>query len=116
MDIYLIVLTGQGDTYVKPVDKETFDWVTSADEGRPKGQENDSGWDDQLVPESQKQKLKALTGSAVVQVTSGSFDNDRALAARAAGQYDIYCTLTDAFKAIKQHGDEVVDEYQGYIY
>lgn len=115
MNIYLITLEGQGDIYIKPVDEETFNWVTSNDEGRPAGAENESGWEDQLVPASQRTKMEAA-GDWPVEITLGSYDNDRALFAHPSGDYDTYYTLKEAFKAIRQHGDEVVDEYHGYIY
>ena len=117
MKVYLIVLTGQGDTFIKVVDEETFEWIVSDDLGQPKGEEDASSWEDQLVPASQIEKIKEEEGEYdPLRITIGSYDNDRALAAKPCGDYDTYYSIKEAMKAIKSHGDELEDEYQGYIY
>ena len=122
--VYLIHLEGGGDTFLKVVDKETFDWVTSDDLGQPEGTSKDEGiitvhmWEDQLIPASQIAKIKEEEGDDYdpIQITSGSYDNDRALAARPADGYDTYYTVREVMQAIKANNGELIDEYSGYIY
>lgn len=117
-NVYLLLLEGQGDLVVTVVDKETFDWVTSDDLGRRPEDAGRTHWDDQLVPASQIAKMKADEGEAYqpVWITIGSWDNDRALAAKPADGYKQYSRVTDAMKAIKKRGDKLVDEFAGCIY
>ena len=89
--VYLVVLEGGGDLYVKVVDEETFDWICSG-----------KGWC--------REKFEGPG------VTSGSLDNDRAIHAIPADGYDTYYTIKEAMQAIKKHGDELEDEYQGCMY
>ena len=116
MKVYLIVLRGQGDTDVRVVDEETFKWVTSEEPGAPHGAA--SGWIDPLVPEYQKQRLQSEEPSRwPLQITRGSWWNDRMLAAYAMPEYDAaYDRLADALKAVKNRGDEVEDTVEGEIY
>lgn len=119
MKVYMIVLVGQGDTDVRIVDEATFDWVSSKDMGKPKGHpENKNSWADQLVPEAQK-ALRATDGQEEdVCLTSGSWWNDRMLAALSLERYanENMWSIRDANKAVKKHGDEVEDTIEGMIY
>ena len=122
MNVYLIVLEGGGDLEIKVVDEETFKWVTSDDMGKadpPKKGDSRYHWEDQLVPKSQIKKMKTEYGAYYepLTITSGSWDNDRAVAARCADGYSEYMyTIKDTFQTIQQKGDVLVDEYRGYIY
>jgi len=138
MKVYLVVLSGGGDTYRKVVDEETFNWICSDDPGKPadgKGCDEYS-WPDQLVPPSQAAKMKAAheeyqkqygdpindpdeedDGEWPLRLSSGSWENDRAIAAREAeGYLDDYFSYKEVMQAIKAHGDELEDEYEGYMY
>ena len=134
MKVYLVTLSGGGDTFRKIVDEETFNWICSDDPGKPQGtDENAYSWIDQLIPASQLAKMKAtheeyskrclLSGGknhdffAGLYLSSGSWENDRAIAARAADGYlDDYFSTKEVMKAIKDHGDELEEEYDGYMY
>ncbi len=86
--------------------------------GRPKGT-NGSSWEDQLVPASQIEKMKKEQGDDYepVTITSGSWDNDRAVAALSADGYEsTYDTIKEVLRDIKEKGDEMEDEYHGCIY
>ena len=122
--MYLVILNGGGDNFIKVVDQETFDWICSDDGGFPADYDDDSSWIDQIVPTSQLEKMKAewnaLTPMQPVEfefrITSGSWDNDRAIGAKPADGYDTYDTVKEAKKAIKHNGDKLEDEYQGDMY
>lgn len=117
--VYLVTLEGGGDLYVKVVDQETFDWITSDDPGIPEAESDDDDgvtlWEDQTVPPSQVAKLKAI-GDYPVEITSGSWENDRAIAAQPADGYDTYDTVAEALKAIRRNKAELEDEYHGGMY
>jgi hypothetical protein len=119
MKVYLVTLTGGGDTYRKIVDEETFNWICSDDPGQPEGTSEDAySWIDQLVPASQLTKMKADDEDfAGVDLSSGSWENDRAIFAYPADGYlDDYFSTKEVMQAIKNHGDELEDEYEGYMY
>lgn len=124
MNIYLLVLSGQGDTDVKPVDEEAYNWITSEDLGRPETFEEDEdehGWYDRIVPASQLELLQKDAdkfGGEVerVYITIGSYDNDRALFAKPVEGYATHDSVADAIKEITAKGDTLVDSYEGCIY
>lgn len=107
MNIYLIVLEGQGDVTITPVDQETWDWLFKV----PPDFKNKSSMKDPDVPASQQAK-----GNNHVSITRGSWENDRALAALPADGYTTYYTVRSAMTALKNNNDTLVDEYQGCIY
>lgn len=88
---YLVILQGQGDTDIKLVTQETWDWIDSPYTGKA-----------EVIPET-KTKMTP---------TSGSYDNDRAL--RASGVP--FERTRDAYKWALENSVEIVDEYIGYIY
>lgn len=113
MKVYLVHLEGQGDTDLKIVDKETFDWINS---DLPEGWSYENPYDS-TVPDSQKAKMKKAGADGEVEIYMNSYDNDRALAAYPMDGYDSYYdSICDVIHAIKSHGDELEDEYNGYIY
>ncbi len=119
MNVYLIVLEGGGDVDIKVVDQETYDWITSDDLGQPPGSEEETMWEDQSVPASQLAKMKSKEGEHYQppMITSGSWDNDRAIHCCAADGYDTeYDSIKEALKDIRKKGDEMEDEYHGGIY
>lgn len=121
MKVWMIVLKGQGDTDVKIVDEATFKWVTSEDMGKPEGTTS-NGWLDTLVPESQKKLMRAATTygkpTDEVELTSGSWWNDRMLAACGLPGYEgeNMWSLRDALRIVKRRGDEIEDTVEGEIY
>lgn len=90
-------LQGQGDVYDFWVPLEVYEWIIREDTPGRTGDE--SGWEDTGVPECMREQLKKVDSedpfsrgeeeAAKVYVTSGSWDNDRALAAKCAyGDYE----------------------------
>lgn len=119
MNIYLLILSGQGDLEIKVVDKETYEWVTSSDLGRPQGYVNKYSWEDQLVPASQIAKRKEDQGEDYypVSLSFGSWDNDRAIAAMPIDGYaHHYSSVLALIEQINHRGDYIADEYVGCIY
>jgi|HubBroStandDraft_3_1064219.scaffolds.fasta_scaffold192108_2 hypothetical protein len=114
MNVYIVSLDGGGDLFVKIVNGETYNWITSDDPGRP-AECGDTSWEDQLVPRSQIEKLKQGNNYPLY-ITSGSWENDRAIHARSADGYGDYDTIRDALRAINNKGDELIDEYHGCFY
>jgi hypothetical protein len=70
MDVYIIALDPykNGDIEHKVVDKETFDWVVSTNNGKPVGCTDDE-WIDTLIPESQAKQIADASNFA----TNGKF-------------------------------------------
>lgn len=106
---------------MKIVDEATFDWVSSKDMGKPGSHPPmNNEWVDTLVPESQKKLMRADKDikSDEVRLTSGSWWNDRMLAALSLPRYqnENLWSIRDANKAVKKHGDEVEDTIEGMIY
>lgn len=114
--VYLLTLEGGGDRYLTVVNKETYEWITSEDLGQPAGSQGKSSWEDQLVPPSQVEPLKSA-GLYPLRITIGSYDNDRALAARPMEGYERdYDSIRELMAAIRKNRHELIDEYDGCIY
>jgi len=107
MKVYLIVLSGQGDTIVKVVDKASYDWIT----GPVVGEFVLHEMEDTLCPEVQRNLI-----GEVPSITSGSPENDRALECRSTNGYGRYISITKATKAILKKGDKLAGDYEGFIY
>lgn len=116
MQLYLLVMEGQGDTHTKLVTQNVWDWIQRTD--TPGRENDDTGWEDTATPESVLKALRKERSSAFV--TSGSFTNDRALLA--CGDevpFDEYGGPEDVVSArkwAKKNGHVIVDEWEGYIY
>lgn len=113
MDLYLLVMQGQGDTHVKLVTKPIWDWVFSGlEDGRPDGKH---GWYDHATPLSVQSSLGDYAF-----VTSGSLDNDRALQAAGADvPYDEYGDSDEPELArawATKNGHHIVNTWHGCIY
>lgn len=98
---YLLVLSGQGDTSITVVDQE--------------------GWDYLKLPEPEWKGETSVDEKCPgvdepVQVTIGSWDNDRAIHLWASDRYPTFDTLKQAMKNIKANNAELADEYHGCIY
>ena len=107
-EVYIIHLDGE-DTYVKLVDKETFDWLSS-DPGRPEGK---SSWVDPNVPPAVLARIKKVHGDEV-RITSGSWENDRAIFAEAV--YGNCDSLKEAFELVRRKNYKVMDTFEGCMY
>jgi hypothetical protein len=120
MNLYLLVLEGQGDVETKLVTENVWNWIHGPMVGKPNGK---NGWPDPTTPESVQKQLRQdepddETGLAFV--TTGSLQNDRAL--HAVGEevpFDEYGGdegPDDAGAWAKEHGHTIVGEWEGYIY
>ncbi|MGX1266718.1 hypothetical protein RKD55_004662 [Rossellomorea marisflavi] len=128
MQAYVITLIGQGDTDVKIVDQETYEWIVSADLGR-KG--NESGWQDKTCPLTvrkavwdemslREQKHYGQMSNFYPDITIGSPNNDRALFVCAlkdkSGKELSFWDIEAYTTYIAKHNVEILDSYEGYIY
>lgn len=129
MNVYAVMLTGQGDTDIKLVTPETYNWITANELGRTNN--HASSWDDTSCPiEVRKQIWESLHPSEkkgynddfneyYPEITIGSFTNDRALVAPAIKQNNVkleFNNLGDYTAFIKQHDITIIDTFEGYIY
>lgn len=118
MKVYILILTGQGDTYVRVIDKEAWEWIFSPSPSFPAGKYEAF---DPTTPQSVLDALKKEykdSNAPDVRVSSGSCDNDRALLcySNIPGYKGNYNSVKSALKAIEKRGDTVKDTYEGYIY
>lgn len=121
MNIYLIVLQGQGDEYVAVVDQETWDWINS-DIPQSAHDDDASAWSEwELMPVRTRNALIANTrkgDEADPLITIGSYENDRAMAVCTASGAALYDApdVADAKKWVKDNGYMIVETYRGCIY
>jgi len=111
--LYLIVLSGQGDTDVKLVNEDVWNWIFSQYTS-----------DCEKVPESvllEAEKHECCSFDAeemdmeedgYYYVSTGSTDNDRAMGAPGPS----FWSMKDAFDYIKENDIEIIAEWSGYIY
>jgi hypothetical protein len=102
MEKYLIVLTGQGDTYVTLANAAAKDWIEAP---RMRG----LAWEEEIpaaVLDGHKTEQKTAT------VTCGSHDNDRALACPGKS----FDTLVEALEYIRENNIKLVGEFHGCVY
>ena len=105
-DVYLIVCQGQGNIDVGLVNKETWDWINSdyvSDE---------SAYEETIAPSIMKAYPDCQYVEETIFITSGSYDNDRAL----SSPKERFDSITDAMKFIKKNKCNLVDEFHGCIY
>lgn len=111
--VYLITLSGQGDTQVKVVNHETMHYVVHG--GEPPQAQVELTVDDDGDLERNRTVLREI-------VTGSSADNDRALAVAGdvfdGESYDEYDSTTRGLMAfLSRKGLELAEEeYSGYIY
>jgi len=113
MKVYMLLLEGGGDTVIRVIDREAFVWIHGPS-GQPK--RKPSSWRDPFAPASQVELWKQEGTDPYLDITIGSWKNDRALAAVSLPSYGDFDTVKEAMHAIKKHGDELADEYHGFIY
>ena len=105
-EIFIIVLTGQGDTDIKVVNQETWEWIIK-DTEFPLGENSIY----EIPPGMEETAF----------ITIGSSYNDKALAVQTnvpgyEDNDDEYFDLADIFRMVSEQGDKVVDQFHGYIY
>ena len=112
LKLYSLTLSGQGDTDIKFVEKDSWDWITALmkDWKTP-------------CPESVLEKIKEEQGEmfdGAPNITRSTAHNDAALQVPAY-KYgkDLYASFYNAKKAfdfVKEYNVEVIESYNGYIY
>jgi len=115
MKYYMLVLSGNGDTEIKFVNKDTWDWITDTT-GEVKLPESQSDAISKSITEfyTSTEQAEAAYISNVANMMS-AWSIDKALSA----QPDIgktFCTLKEAIVFIKENNLEIVDEYAGCVY
>jgi hypothetical protein len=102
---YLLILSGGGDTTITVVDQTAWDYINGPAPKFPEGQ-----YSAQETPPWHRDRL-----IATVTVTTGSWENDRALHAsvETGKSFD---TITEAMRYINGEKLELADEYHGCIY
>ncbi len=89
---FVILVDGGGDTTVKLVDQETWDWINNPDKGREetfqektaffsRKKQPPTRWDDNICPESIRNRIEKERGTPDVFLTQGSWKNDRVILA-----------------------------------
>lgn len=109
--MFLVVLSGGGDTEVKIVSKPVWDWILTEDDFQ-----GEDSIQDTPPPEVIQEMIEenGEDSDCTVFVTSGSPDNDRALNAPAPNRS--FFSMKEALQYIKRNNIEIVEEYEGYIY
>lgn len=107
--LYLLTLTGMGDTDIRFVDKPTWDWIQNI-------QVNQSA--PPAVVELAKKQFDDEEWEP--NITEGTPENDAALQAPAVelkkGQYAQFFDMRSAMKFIRDNNIDIVDEFEGGIY
>lgn len=92
----LIILNGGGDTEVKLIDAEWGDWFES----------------NPVFPEGKTSITETAPDGSTIFVTTGSWDNDRALQIKGMS----FGGVVEATEFALTNGVNIVNEYVGYIY
>ena len=104
--MFLISLSGQGDTDLKLVTQEVWDWVLTPFNGKGSGYT-------ETVPKAVQEEMMKHNGEVYeVNVTIGSYENDRALQAPGVS----FRTHKELIEYVKKNSVEIVEEFDGYIY
>jgi len=113
--LYLISLEGQGDETKTLVDQETWDWIHSP---RPTFV-NHSAREMETLPASVREALEEDEHFDGVFVTSGTCENDRAIAApgvKLGGVRASFGSTMRLLAFVRANDIDIVDEYHGCIY
>ena len=118
MEICLVMNTDHdGDLSTSVVTKDVLDWIWSPYAGSFK----ESSYMEE-IPEYvtiwKDMETDLESQPLAVWVTTGSFDNDRALCVNSnvRGYKDIYHDVVEFFQDLRKNGDVVVDVFEGMDY
>jgi hypothetical protein len=122
MKLHMVVLRGQGDEIVSLVNEGHYAWITDNKTPGRKGREG--AWVDTGIPADVRAKLDAMAatvGELVdIEVTSGSYQNDRALISSDGAEWNnAYkdAGISAAKQWARDNGHTIADEeYHGYLY
>lgn len=115
---YMIVLVGQGDTFVKFVNKETWDWISNLNTNPPQFQIDEyikNELDAHEVLKTPLNETREYAISELMAMKSGSTMNDRALFAQ-PDHGCVFYSLKEAMSFAKDEDIDVLDTFEGYIY
>tara|TARA_Y100000310_G_scaffold332047_1_gene406838 strand:- start:10867 stop:11238 length:372 start_codon:yes stop_codon:yes gene_type:complete len=122
INVYKIYLEGGGDIEIKFVDKEVWDWINNPDSGNRLNEgDSEYSWEDQTCPPNVKADIwQFFRDGSPIEVTSGSWENDRALLAPPLTIKDrqmYFFSETEIDFTDEEWNDiNIVDTYYGYIY
>jgi hypothetical protein len=105
-------MTGQGDTYIKIVDKETWDWIFSP--WAPPTL-NCSNYNDNTCPNAVLVRMRKDDPDADAFITRGTWENDRALLVQPV-YGDLFFSVSDAMNYAMKHKFNIVESWEGCIY
>jgi hypothetical protein len=107
--LYLIVLNGGGDTDIKLVNKDVWDWINS-----PYTDDVEKVPDAVVVldPDQFSAENTREDEDGYCCVCPSSYDNDRAMGAPGLS----FWSMKEAMQYIRKHDIEIIDEYEGYLY
>ena len=107
--MYLINLSGGGDTTKSLVTEDVWNWINSG-----YNSDKSSYYEDLSEPIKEQMKLhnKYAPNCSSIMVTIGSYDNDRAIQAPGIE----FSSTKELMKYIKENDIEIVEEYEGCIY
>ncbi len=111
IDVYLLTITGQGDTYIKLIDKETWDWIFSP--WAPPSI-NCSSYVDTTCPPAVLGRMRKDDPDVEPYVTCGSWENDRALYVQSV--YGDFDSAAEVIEYVVAHKLNVADSWEGEIY
>jgi hypothetical protein len=100
--MYLIILQGGGDTEIKLVNYAAKAWIESPYPARGK----------ETIPKKVREDFEDEYEETTIHVTSGSGDNDRAMAVQ--GYY--FDSTKSAHQYAKENSMTIENEYHGYLY
>ena len=113
MKQYLVVLSGGGDTFIKLVNEAVWEWING--DYSPDGDYASSYTEkvpEAVLEEARKYDMLEHFEDNELDITSGSYDNDRAMAAPGVE----FESLKAAMQYAKQHSLDIEDTYEGYFY
>ena len=103
--VYLITLSGGGDTYITLVKKHVWNWIIS-------NYPSDKIQCSEKIPDNVKAEQKTSYGTSIVCLNRNSYENDRAL--NAPGES--FESVKDLGEYLKSNKLTIEDEFEGYLY
>lgn len=105
-NVYLVICEGQGDTEIKLINEEAWNWMLSPfDDAKGEYSYNED------VPESILKTFNCSEPKSI-SVSCRSYENDRALQMPGMS----FSSVADVHKYLNSNNCEIVDEYYGCIY
>lgn len=105
--MYLINLSGGGDTTKSLVTEDVWNWINS-----DYNSDKSSYYEDLSEPIKEQMRLHKNDNCSSIMVTIGSYDNDRAIQAPGIE----FRSTKELIKYLKENDIEIVEEYEGCIY